>query len=453
MSTIPATVLVADDQEHILDSTSEILREEGHHVLAYSPKNPDPAILRETIDVAVLDIIMPGFDGFEMRQEILKHSPRAQFIFITGHPDRQVIDRAIRLGVLNFITKPFTADHIRFAVFGALSVRDLVEKNRKAGMDIGGETLGLVGKSESLRKVREKILELAPLNLPILVTGESGSGKDVAARCIHAASERSGRPFVPVNCAGITASLIESELFGHARGAFTGASTTKRGFFDVADGGTLFLDEIGDMPLELQSRLLRVLDRGEFNRVGEPVTRRVDVRVISATNRNLREMVAAGRFRADLFYRLHGTSIHLQPLRERVDDIAPLANHFLDGSAVITPGARDLLQRHRWPGNVRELAMTVKRLKAGAVKGLIHASAVASVLDIPQPRRTSEDCSTLLPYHQHKERLLAGADTEYFRELLARTGGNISQAAQIAGIDRKSVYRKIRALGLSPAAR
>jgi transcriptional regulator with PAS, ATPase and Fis domain len=281
----------------------------------------------------------------------------------------------------------------------------------------------------------------------VLITGESGTGKEVVARCAHNYSRRAREKFTAINCAGFTASLIESELFGHAQGAFTGATKTRHGYFEVTNGGTLFLDEIGDLPLELQSRLLRVLDKGEYNRVGETEVRRTDVRVISATNRDLNAMVSEGRFRADLFYRLRGAHIALAPLREHKEDIAPLVSHFLgDEPFAIAPDAMDALQSFDWPGNIRELKMTIAGLKGMAQGKIITGECVERILGLRRsgPGTTEQPLS----YRRFKEQVLGAVEKKYFESLLECAHGNIAQAARYAGIDRKNFYEKLKQYGI-----
>jgi DNA-binding NtrC family response regulator len=442
------TVLLADDNEDIREFVSEGLTDHGFDMTIYDPDRPDTTLLQQQFDVAILDMVMPNTDGFTLMNEIMNHSPRTQFIIITGFADQAMLDKAMDRGVFMFLTKPFTADHIRYAVMGALRIRALFDKNLEQGALLGTEDMGMIGKSRAMARIRQKILELAPLDIPILLTGESGTGKELAARCIHQNSSRKSKEFVAVNSAGLTPSLVASELFGHAQGAFTGASRTKHGFFELANEGTLFLDEIGDMPLELQSSLLRVLDRGEINRVGEAQTRRVDVRVISATNRNLEEMVEKGAFRTDLYYRLRGTQIHLPPLRERTEDIPLLVDYFLSGSDfTLHPTSKELLCNYQWKGNVRELAMAAQNFKAVAVNNIITRQDIINVLG-RQHKSVSHETEAIVPYRTFKNNVLNGADKNYFQNLLSVTDGNISHAAKLAKMDRKTIYRKLEQLQL-----
>jgi DNA-binding NtrC family response regulator len=438
-----AAILIADDNAEIRETTAELLRPEGHTVIVYDPVSSDPTLLATPCDLAILDMVMPNTDGFILREVIAKHSPFAQFIIITAHPKKEMLDKAMDLGIFAFLTKPFTADQLRYAVMGGLRMQALMRRNREHEIAAGTEKMGLIGASRAVN-----IGELAPLDIPVLVTGESGTGKEVVARCVHDQSRRAQEKFTAINCAGFSPGLIESELFGHAQGAFTGATKTRHGYFEVTDRGTLFLDEIGDLPLELQSRLLRVLDKGEYNRVGETEVRRTDVRVISATNRDLDTMVKEGKFRADLFYRLRGAHIALAPLRERKEDIAPLVRHFLGGEPfAVAPDAMSALQSFDWPGNIRELKMTLAALKGMAQGKIITLECVKRVLGIravATPRAQEQPLS----YRHFKERVLGTAEKDYFKSLVECAHGNIAQAARYAGIDRKNFYEKMKQFGV-----
>jgi DNA-binding NtrC family response regulator len=293
--------------------------------------------------------------------------------------------------------------------------------------------------------IRRRICQLAPMHIPVLVTGESGTGKEIVARSIHKYSTRASQPFIAVNCGSFAPTLIESELFGHVQGAFTGASKTKHGLFEAADRGTLFLDEIGEMPLELQSRLLRVLDEGEFMRIGETKPRKVDVRIISATNRDMEEMVNHGTFRSDLHFRLRGGLIAIAPLRERKEDIPALVRHFLGESLHVDAAAMNRLTQLDWPGNVRELSMVVQMLKSMGPEAEISEAAVQQVLGMYSGADARE---AILSYQEMKIEALSHFDKEYFQTLLESANGNISRAASMAGMDRKNLRDKLKNLGI-----
>ena len=446
-----AVILIVDDNADIRETNAELLRCEGYEVFTYDPACPDQAVMAKPYNVVVLDMVMPDTDGFTLREEIIKHSPFAQFIIITAHAKREMLDKAMDLGVFAFLTKPFTADQIRFAVMGALRIHGLMRKNREHEMVEAAESRGLIGVSKIMAEVRRKIGELAPLDVPVLITGESGTGKEVAAKCVHDYSRRASGRFTAINCAGLSAGLIESELFGHAQGAFTGATHTRHGYFEVTNGGTLFLDEIGDLPLELQSRLLRVLDMGEYNRVGDTEPRKTDVRVVCATNKDIAAMVKNGAFRKDLFYRIQGGHIGLSPLRERTEDIPALVRYFLQKDAcAIAPDALNARVRYDWPGNVRQLKMALERCAGLATNKIITRHNVSRVLgkagDLGNPEENGRTAPT---YREFKGTVLVSADMEYFQSLIDASHGNISHAARNAGMDRKNFYEKLKQLDIA----
>jgi DNA-binding NtrC family response regulator len=448
-----ASLIIVDDNADIRETNAELLRCEGFTVFTYDPAFPDPGVMAGTYDVALLDMVMPNTDGFALREEIIKHSPFAQFIIITAYPTREVLDKAMDLGVFAFLTKPFSAEQIRYAVMGALRMQALMRRNREYEIIEASESMGLIGKSTIMADVRRKICELAPLDIPVLVTGESGTGKEVVARCVHEYSRRASGRFTAINCAGLSSGLIESELFGHAQGAFTGATHTRHGYFEVSDGGTLFLDEIGDLPLDLQSRLLRTLDTGEYNRVGDTEPRKADVRVVCATNKDIASMVSGGTFRNDLFYRICGGHIKIVPLRKRKEDIPALAYYFLPKEKyAIAPDALDAIVQYDWPGNVRQLKMAMQRLSGQAFNKVITCDTVLRVLgleNVHDKSATGNKPPAFQTYKELKTNVLALAEKEYFQSLIDASGGNIALAARSAGMDRKNFYEKLKQLELS----
>ncbi len=441
-------VLVADDDDFMRLFVSEALTEAGFNVTEFDPTNSPFELLKKPYAVVVSDIVMPVIDGFALRKEVLKISPTAQFIMITGHPDKDKAVLAADSGACSFLVKPFSADAIRCAVFAAIRKNEFIRSaygNTNAGSV--ESIVDLVGNSEHLRVVKMRILDLAPLGVPVLITGESGTGKDVVAQNIHKLGPRANGPFVAVNCAALSSSLIESELFGHAQGAFTGAGRTKHGFFEVADQGTLFLDEIGELSMELQSKLLRVLDKGEYIRVGETAPRKTDVRIISATNRNLEQQIKEQRFRSDLFFRLRGGRVSLEPLRNRKEDIEPLVRHFLPQDCELCPEVMTMLLKHDWPGNIRELSMTVSALKG------ICKNRPVTVDDITQILAHTHSTEADIESYQHfKNRMLQELEHQYFSNLLSSCDNNITRAAQCAGMDRKNLREKLKKLNLHSAS-
>jgi DNA-binding NtrC family response regulator len=441
-------ILVADDEEMIRDLLCDVLLSEKYSVTPYDPVTSDPLILQIPCDAVIMDIFMPTTDGFTLCEKIRKYSLDAQFIIITGNPDQKLLERAMDIGAYTFLTKPFNAEQIKYSIMGALRMRELLRKNREIQVDIGTQGVGLIGTSKHIADVRRKISEIAPIEIPVLITGESGTGKEVVARCIHEFSLRAKGRFTTVNCAGLPQGLVESELFGHVQGAFTGAVKTKHGYFEVADGGTLFLDEIGDLPLELQSRLLHVLDRGEYSRVGDTEPRHTDVRIVCATNCDLAAMMEKGTFRKDLYYRLRGAQISLLPLRERKDGIPGLVRYFLsDELYTIVPDAMKALMDHDWPGNIRQLKMVVSNLKGICMNKIITLENVAGILGVCVSK--NDGAELLLSYKEFKNNILSAAEKEYFKSLIDASSGNIAKAARMAGIDRKNFYDKLKQFGLT----
>jgi DNA-binding NtrC family response regulator len=441
-------ILVADDQQLMRDTIGDILLFEKYSVTLYDPETADPLVLQIPYDVVIMDVFMPNTDGFTLSGEIRKYSPEAQFIIITGQPDRKLLEKAIDIGAYTFLTKPFNADQIKYSIMGALRLRDLLRKNREIEVSVGTQGKGLIGTSKHMADVRRKISEIAPLEIPVVISGESGAGKEVVARCIHEFSGRAKGHFTAVNCAGLPHGLIESELFGHVQGAFTGAIKTKHGYFEVTDGGTLFLDEIGDLPLELQSRLLRVLDRGEYHRVGDTELRHTNVRIVCATNCDLAAMMEKGTFRKDLYYRLQGAQISLLPLRERVDDIPVLVRYFLTSEEyAVVPDAMAALKEHEWPGNVRQLKMIVLNLKGICMNKIITRENVAHIFGAALPDKSKVIAP--LPYKEFKSNIALVAEKEYFTSLVGVSNGNIAQAARTAGMDRKNFYEKLKRFGIA----
>jgi DNA-binding NtrC family response regulator len=439
-------VLVVDDDEMIRATLCKILTLDYHAVTTYDPAKSDHCILQIPCDVVVLDVFTPGLDAFKIREEILKYSPYAQFIIVTERPDENLLNKAVDLGAHSFLTKPFNANQIRFSVMGALRMKGILQAIREQEVFAGTHDMGLIGASDAMAMVRRRISEVAPLDIPVMVTGESGTGKEVVARCIHQFSRRAKASFTAVNCAGLSPGLVESELFGHAQGSFTGATKTKHGYFEITDGGTLFLDEIGDIPLELQAKLLRVLDRGEYCRVGDTEMRRADVRIVCATNCNIKEMVEHQKFRKDLFYRLQGASIILEPLNRRREDIPSLIAHFISNEEfVVSPDAMKLLQAFEWPGNVRQLKMAMTNLKGICVKRIITKENVHHVLDIG---KDNHDIAGLPTYREFKEKVIGASEKEYFKSVLESSEGNMTKAARVAGMDRKNFYEKLKQAGI-----
>ncbi len=367
------TILVIDDEEIMREILDTLLSREGYDVRVASSGAEGLELARATpFDAAIVDIMMPGLDGIATLDELKRVDEDLAVIIITAYASVESAISAMKNGAFDYITKPFKNDEVLVVIRNAMERRRLVNENRALRQNIQERYHkfgNIIGKSQRMRQVFDLIIQAAPSRSTILIQGESGTGKELVARAIHANSSRSERSFITVNSGNLPADLLESTLFGHVKGAFTGAVYPKKGLFDLADRGSIFFDEIGNVPLETQAKLLRVIQEREFMRLGGVETIKVDVRIIAATNVDLRQMMEEGRFREDLFYRLHVISSQLPPLRERKDDIPLLAQHFLTkyaeenkkGDLEVTPEALDLLTAYDWPGNVRELENVVER--------------------------------------------------------------------------------------------
>jgi two-component system, NtrC family, nitrogen regulation response regulator NtrX len=447
------TILVVDDEESILRSLDGILTDEGFEVIRAAS---GPAALQKIDevlpDLVLLDIWMPDMDGLEVLVKILEAYPRLQVIMMSGHGNIETAVKATRLGAYDFIEKPLSLEKVLLSINNALDHYRL-EEEISLLKEKEKDKYQIAGESEPIRQLREQIRIVAPTHAWVLISGENGTGKELVAHTIHRLSKRSQKPFVEVNCAAIPEELIESELFGHEKGAFTGATAMKKGKFDLAHEGSLFLDEIGDMSLKAQSKTLRILQEQKFERVGGSRTIQVDVRVIAATNKDLEAEIGRGTFRDDLYFRLNVIPIRVPPLRERADDIASLVNEFIRESTFnmnIEPKefneeAIEILKKYHWPGNVRELRNLVERLV------IMIPGRVIQGKDIPAPfnqqPRTDEEFAAILAASTYRD-----AKGNFERAFLARKlrefNGNISQTADAIGIERSNLHKKIKAYGL-----
>lgn len=453
------TVLVVDDERNIRRSLKMILSGEGYSVICASAGAEALEILRQQpVHTALLDIVMPGMNGIDVLQNMRKTKPNLPVIMISGHGTIQDAVWATKLGAYDFLEKPLSREKVLLRVSHALETSTLAEENRNLRQKIEGR-YEMVGQSQAMQAILEQIEKVAPTNGRVLILGESGTGKELIARHIHRQSQRHRGPFIKVNCAAIPEELIESELFGSDRGAFTGAVKTRDGKFLQADGGTLFLDEIGDMSLNVQAKVLRALEQGEFERVGGSETIRVDVRVIAATNKDLQKRVEQGRFREDLFFRLNVIPIVSPPLRDRREDIPLLTAHCLDLYAEengfrpkeIAPDAMEILRRYDWPGNIRELKNLVERLSIMVSADVIGAGDLPTLSSLHIPRASEEADSPALPnlssgktlreVREAVERVVIG-------EALEKSGWNVTQAAKVLGIERTNLHKKIKAYDL-----
>ena len=446
-------ILIVDDEPAIQASLRGVLEDEGYRVSAVgSGADAHRFFADEAPDLTFLDIWMEGADGLETLAEIKRLRPDAVVVMISGHGTIETAVKATRLGAWDFIEKPLALEKTLVTAARALEHARLARENAALRESLG-QRAEILGESVPVRRLREQIATAAPTSGRVLIHGENGSGKELVARAIHAGSARHAGPFVEVNCAAIPEELIESELFGHEKGAFTGAHARRRGKFELADGGTLFLDEIGDMSLKTQAKVLRALEERAFERVGGKDTIRVDVRVIAASNRDLEGLIRAGRFRDDLYYRLNVIPIEVPPLRERRDDVPALVDHFValfcaeNGKRPKTLSGEALADflAYDWPGNVRELRNMLERLVIMAPGDVIDAD------DLPAPLRPKD---TLPAGAEPRERPLREArdnfERAYILAELRANDWNMTRTAERLGIERSHLYRKIKAYGIAP---
>ena len=444
-------ILVVDDEKNIRRSVEMILSAAGYEVLeAASGHEAEQCLDRQSIDLILLDIVMPNMDGLEFLQRLRKRAVRPTVVVISGNATLSNAVAATREGAYDFVEKPIAKEKLLIAVKNALQQQQLSTAYERLQREISGR-FDMVGESAALQKVKEHILRVAPTSTRVLILGESGSGKELVARAIHNASDRREQAFIKVNCAAIPEELIESELFGHEKGSFTGATHAHDGKFLQADGGTLFLDEIGDMSQRAQAKVLRILQDGEFERVGGRETLRVNVRLITATNKHLEVLVAAGKFREDLWFRLNVVPILVPALRERREDIPLLVNYFVEQYCrengfrpkTIAPVAMQKLVEHEWPGNIRELRNFIERMV------IMTSGEVIEAADLPLKMQTTPSFNTSfssgLTLHELREQI----EKEYIIACLKSTGGNISHAARILGIERSNLHKKMRALKIT----
>ena len=447
------SILIVDDEPGVRSSLSGVLRDEGFDVeTAASGEECLDRVARSTFDIVVLDVWLPGIDGLMTLQRLRERKVDAQAVMISGHGNIESAVRAIKMGAFDFVEKPLSLEKTVLVVRNALRQRDLETENRvlRARVD---RQLVMVGESYAMRQLRDQVEMAAPTNGRVLVYGENGTGKELVARTVHQLSRRRTGPFVEVNCAAIPEELIESELFGHVKGAFTGAVADKPGRFEQANGGTIFLDEIGDMSLKTQAKVLRVLQEQVMERVGGTQSIKVDVRVLAATNKELPAEIRGGRFREDLYFRLNVIPIFVPPLREREDDIPLLADHFMALMAVeygrrpkrMASEAVARLQHYAWPGNVRELRNVIERLMIMVPGDTITAQDLA-FLGHDGVRHPVSVEGASLPLADARERF----ERDYILQALAAQNGNISRTADVLGVERSNLYKKMKAFGIAP---
>lgn len=445
-------LLIVDDEESFRQRLAGLFQRKGFQVSEAASGAEGLALSRkERFEVVLLDIVLPDGDGVEILRKLKEASPEIQVIMMTGNATVENAIASMKLGAYDYLIKPFNLEELFILVerAGELNAlrrdKELLQRER----DRQRQFSELVGESAHTRQVLQLIEKVAPTDLTVLLTGDTGTGKEVAARTIHWRSERRHKPFVVINCSSIQDTLLESEMFGYAKGAFTGASQDKRGLIEVANTGTLFLDEIGDVSPDFQTRLLRFLESGEYRAVGSTHFARSDVRVIAATNRDLKKLMEQGKFREDLFYRLNVFHIHLAPLRERKEDIPALAEYCLKKiyfrtgrrAPAISPEALRILQAYSWPGNVRELNNVLER----AV--ILSSGAEITAEDLPTDLKRG-----ILPKTpENLPQTLAEVERIHVLDTLEQTGGNKTRAAEILGISKKTLYHKLRMYGLLEA--
>jgi DNA-binding NtrC family response regulator len=468
----PIRVLVADDEPTLRRSVVRMLLSKGMHVTtAEDGVRAKELLAASPFDVALVDLMMPRVGGLEVLDHIKSQYPDVEVVIMTAFGDVETAVKAVQAGAYNFITKPFRSnDEVAHIISQAAERRSLKARAERLERQLGSEEAGfgrLIGSSTVMKEVYRTATDVAATKATVLILGESGTGKELTAQAIHEHSQRKNKPFLALNCSAIPEGIIESELFGHVRGAFTNATSTRPGLFEAANHGTVFLDEVGDLPPQAQVKLLRVLQEGEVKRVGSNENTPVDMRVIAATNVDLKKNIDAGKFREDLYYRLNVVVINLPPLRDRREDIPALAYHFLKKHAArlgrtvrgIDSEALDLLCNQNWQGNVRELENAIERAVVFCREEVSPEHLRLTPTQVPPPPsvlRESEAGLTLglpsglhdLPYREAKDAALEAFDRYYFSNLRERTAGNVSEAARQAGLDRSNFRRAVRRAGL-----
>jgi two-component system response regulator HydG len=453
---MPHTILIVDDEVNHAEAIAEVLEREGYETLtAASGEEGLDKLSANGVDLIVTDLVMPGISGMDMMERAKASDPAVEVIMVTAHGSVEQAVQAMEKGAYSFLSKPVNMHELRMKVKRALEKRELVEKadELEARLDKRYGFEGIVARSPKTIRVLETVRQVATTSATVLILGESGTGKELIASAVHQHSPRRDKPFVALNCAALSEGILESELFGHEKGSFTGAVKTREGRFEHADGGTLFLDEVGDMPMATQIKLLRVIEQGEIYRVGSNEPIKVNVRLVAATNQDLQKLIESGEFREDLYFRLKVITLQLPPLRERREEIPPLIDHFIarfsdkhdkpiDG---IDPEALKVLQNNPWKGNVRELENCIENMVVVATGRLL------SVEDIPPDILHSTPLAA--PPSKPSFQIVAGTsldemEKQLIRATLKKTGGNRHEAARILKIGERTLYRKLKQYGI-----
>jgi two-component system nitrogen regulation response regulator NtrX len=444
-----SAILIIDDEPGIRHTLADILKDEKYKVFtAEDALCGIETLKKETIDLVFLDVLLPKLGGIEALEKIHKEWPSVEIVMISGHANIDMAVRAVKLGAFEFLEKPLSLEKVLTVCRNALAIKKLREENRKLKKITSIASEDIIGTSAAIRDIRETVKQAADSDARILITGENGAGKEVIARAIHLCSLRADHPFVDVNCAAIPETLIESELFGHEKGAFTDAVSTRKGRFEMANGGTLFLDEIGDMSLSAQAKVLRVIQEQKIERVGGEKTIETDVRIIAATNQDLEKACAEGRFRQDLFFRLNVIPIHVPPLRERPEDIPMLLCHFLGilkKDLTLEADALDVLALHDWPGNVRELKNLGERIAVMHQKDSINGDDLQKLLN--KRSRKNQNSTETLPegiLEQNFNEARDNFEKFYLEFHLLKNNGIITKTAEAIGIYPSNLHAKLR---------
>ncbi len=446
-----ATILVVEDDREMRALLEDILVAESYQVRSAADGSEGfKLFLRHEVDLIITDVMMPGMKGTELLNEVQARRPDVPVIIITAFGNIESAVDAMKGGAYHYLPKPFRTQELLIAVSAALRERHLLQELASLRAQFSQGPLDIIAESPAMRRVLDVITRAAAADTAVLLTGESGTGKEVLARVLHARSPRLGHPFLAINCAAIPETLLESQLFGHRRGAFTDARQDRMGHFQEAEGGTVFLDEIGDMPLGLQAKILRVLQEKEVHPLGAPAPVAVNVRIVASTNRDLAALMREGKFREDLYYRLNVISVRVPPLRERPDDLLPLIAHFLEKhgrrlgreGCKLSTEALQLLQRHAWPGNVRELENAIERAL------VLSRQATIGPADLPD----GLGCARTSAIIEEMPRSVADIERDHILRVLRSVAGNKTAAARLLGLDRKTLYRKLQSYGLGSEA-